>query len=583
MGMRLGRRFLAAFALCLIAVVQATAQTPGTITGRATDAESGEGLASAGVEVISASGRVVATGLTDQQGNFRIANVPSGTYSVVFSHIGYQTTRIADVRVVGGETTMTGAAMASSAFVLNPVVISVSKKAEKAVGAIQEVNTVGEEAIEVRPSTTLVDHLRNTPGVDIMTTGVQATNVVVRGFNNIFSGALHTLTDFRIAGVPSLRVNFLHFLPQTDDDISRIEVVLGPGSALYGPNTANGVLHFITKSPLDEQGSVVSIAGGHHGTNDAPPTSAGFIAGPEPSTGLFHAQFRTSQRLSDRFGFKVSGQYLQADEYLYRDKSEDSTKTALPTTDAQLQATPLFPTGMSLADRQARANRIANRDFDIKRWSGDARADFRVTDNLIAVLSGGITNDNSIELTGIGAGQAVDWKYSYMQARANFHNWFAQTYINMSDAGETYLLRNGAPITDKSKVWVSQLQHQLNLGTRQSFTYGADYIATTPVTEGTINGANEDNDEYNEFGAYLQSHTSLSRMFDVVLAGRYDKHSELEDAVFSPRAGRRRRPRAQSACRNGRRERRRTSGRAKCGSAGRRRTRCTHHCLHWRR
>ena len=62
-----------------------------------------------------------------------------------------------------------------------------------------------------------------------------------------------------------------------------------------------------------------------------------------------------------------------------------------------------------------------------------------------AVLSGGMTNDNSIELTGIGAGQAVDWKYSYAQARANYRNWFAQAYVNMSDAGETFLLRNGAP------------------------------------------------------------------------------------------------------------------------------------------
>ena len=83
----------------------------------------------------------------------------------------------------------------------------------------------------------------STPGVDIITQGVQSTNVVVRGFNNIFSGALYTLTDNRMAGVPSLRVNVMHFVPTTDEDLQRMEVVLGPGSALYGPNTANGVLH----------------------------------------------------------------------------------------------------------------------------------------------------------------------------------------------------------------------------------------------------------------------------------------------------------------------------------------------------
>jgi iron complex outermembrane receptor protein len=107
----------------------------------------------------------------------------------------------------------------------------------------------------------------------------------------------------------------------------------------------------------------------------------------------------------------------------------------------------------------------------------------------------------------------------------------------MSDAGETFLLRNGAPITDRSKVYVGQLQHQANLGSRQSFTYGADYIATVPETEGTINGLREDDDNYNEFGAYLQSQTQIHRMLELVLAGRYDKHSELKDPVFSPRAG----------------------------------------------
>ncbi len=105
--------------------------------------------------------------------------------------------------------------------------------------------------IQERPVQTPVEHLRAAPGVDIISEGIQATNVVVRGFNNIFSGALHALTDHRLAGVPSLRVNLLHFIPSNNEDIDRMEVVLGPGSALYGPNTANGVLHILTKSPLD--------------------------------------------------------------------------------------------------------------------------------------------------------------------------------------------------------------------------------------------------------------------------------------------------------------------------------------------
>ena len=38
-------------------------------------------------------------------------------------------------------------------------------------------------------------------------------------------------------------------------DLERIEVVRGPGSALYGPGVTSGVIHFITKNPIDHPGT----------------------------------------------------------------------------------------------------------------------------------------------------------------------------------------------------------------------------------------------------------------------------------------------------------------------------------------
>jgi iron complex outermembrane receptor protein len=344
--------------------------------------------------------------------------------------------------------------------------------------------------------------------------------VVARGFNNIFSGALHTLTDYRAARIPSLHVNFLHFVPQISDDLARMEVVLGPGAALYGPNTANGVLHMLTKSPLDEQRTTVSIAGGERS--------------------LFHVTGRTSQLISENFGIKVSGQYLQADEWEFSDTVEVAARS-LATTDTLTfnQQQPFDPaTGAPFSPDVLRERRalVGVRDFDTKRWSGDVRADWRLTPNLTLVGSGGMTNATGIELTGIGAGQTRDWRYSYAQLRTTLGQWFAQTYINMSDAGDTYLLRTGAPIVDKSKVWATQLQHSASLGGRIDFTYGADYIRTMPETGLTINGRREDDDNYDEIGGYLQGTGRVSSMLDLVGAIRYDKHSHLDDPVWSPRA-----------------------------------------------
>jgi iron complex outermembrane receptor protein len=514
------RTGLVAVVMLVVCVATLSAQQTGTITGRLSDAETQTGISGATVQVVTAGNRSVGSAVTDAEGQFRIGNVPAGSYSLLFSMIGYETDRIENVRVVAGETTIAGAMLQTMAFQLNPLVVTASKKPEKAVAAPARVEVVQEREIEERPTTTPVEHLRSTPGIDVITAGVQSTNVVARGFNNIFSGALHTLTDYRAARIPSLHVNFLHFIPQTNDDLARMEVVLGPGAALYGPNTANGVLHMLTKSPLDESESTFSIAGGERS--------------------LLHITGRTSQLVSQNFGIKVSGQYLQADEWAFTDTVEVAARNLATTNPAVFDAqqpldptTGLPPTADVLAQRRAV---VGLRDYDTKRWSGDVRADWRATENLTLVASGGLTNATGIELTGIGAGQTKDWRYSYAQLRTTLGQWFAQTYINMSDAGETYLLRSGSPIVDKSKVWATQLQHTATLGTRLDFTYGADYIRTMPETGRTINGRRENDDNYNEYGTYLQGTARVTSMFDLVGAIRYDKHSHLDDPVWSPRA-----------------------------------------------
>ena len=111
----------------------------------------------------------------------------------------------------------------------------------------------------------------------------------------------------------------------------------------------------------------------------------------------------------------------------------------------------------------------------------------------LLVLSAGVNKQlSSIELTGLGAGQAEDWQYTYLQARMRKGNFFAQTFANFSESGETFLLRTGMPIVDESYVWAAQAQNANSIGSRELLTYGVDYQHTVPRTEGTITGRNED-------------------------------------------------------------------------------------------
>jgi iron complex outermembrane receptor protein len=523
------RTLLFLFSLLLALPAGAQAQT-GAVTGTIRDNATGTGLSGIRVEAVAADGRVAGTAVTGSSGSYRISNLAPGQYALVISGTDVDVRRL-DATITAGQTARADAQVAFGNVRLDPLVVSASKRPEKATEAPSRTEVVQTQEIANRPTTTLVEHIRDVPGVDVAQTGLQSTNVVARGFNNIFSGSLHALTDNRIAGVPSLRVNYLHFIPSNNEDVSRMEVVLGPGAALYGPNTANGILHIITKSPLDEQGTSFSLSGG---TRD-----------------LLQGEFRTAQLLTPDLGFKISGQYLQATEWNYTDPAEVNEQARFACAvntggcSAQEIAAAQFArrdlaraVGIDSASSQQRINLIGQRDFDIQRWAGEARLDWRATPSWTTVLSAGMTDAvNGIELTGLGASQVKDWRSSYMQARTTWNRLFAQVYLNQSNAGDTYLLRNGAPIVDRSQLLVGQIQHGTTLWSgRQNFTYGADALFTNPRTDSTINGWYEEDDRTQEYGVYLQSETAITPKLDLVLAGRMDLHSALPDPVFSPRA-----------------------------------------------
>ncbi len=497
--------------------VEAAAQdATGVLQGRVTAEATGGPVSGALVELRGADGGLAGRGLTNADGRF-VLSVPVGTYTLSIRAIGYETFAETGVQArAGAVETLAYSLRAAGVWEVPGVDVSASRieMSRDRVPAATYGQTA--EEIQARPVVTPTDHLRGVPGIDVIQQGIQSTNVVARGFNNIFSGALHTLTDNRMAGVPSLRVNVLSFVPTTQEDIERMEVILGPGAALYGPNTANGVLHMITRSPLTDQGTTVSVMGGQQSVTSG--------------------SFRTAHLLTPHLGVKFSGQFMRADEWEYLDPVE-LAEAAKFASDPQFWRQDLMrAAGIDASEAQTRIDRIGARDFGIERWSGELRADWEPMPGSRLSLTSGVSNAaNQIELTGLGAAQIEDWRYTFYQARFTWEGLFAQAYLNQSNAGNTFLLRNGFPIVDRSRLFVAQVQHGASLSPRQSFVYGVDIQYTDPETEGTINGIYEDEDDTTEIGVYVQSETELMPRLNLVAAGRIDSHSALPDEVFSPR------------------------------------------------
>ncbi len=491
------------------------AQT-GSIAGRVTDSARSVGLSGAQVSVRDASGRGAGSAVSRSDGAFRVDGLATGVYSVSVALIPYGAKRFDRVTVTAGGTATITAALVNRAFQLGEVLVTtVSRVPEKINEAPGDITVIPAVRIQERVALSVLEHLKTAPGISFSEGGLVQSNIVSRGFNNIFSGSLLTLIDNRYASVPSLRVNVPAFFSATNDDIEQIEFVLGPGAALYGPNVTNGVLHIITKSPLTSPGTTVTFEGGYRGSS---PSVVGTSAA-DKNGGVFRMGFRHATRFSPKLGFKVSGEYLAGDDWRYADRGDTLRPNAAGTGKARCTSTA-----------------IGCRDFNIRRWGGEARVDFKPDENTEWVTSYGRTEAGSlIELTGIGAGQARNWRYQHIQTRFRHKEFFAQVFGNFSNAGQTFLLRDGNPIRDNSRVLVAQAQHGFSLGTKETFIYGVDYIFTDARTDGTINGANEGDDGIKEIGAYLHSVTKLSPKFDVVSAIRVDKHSRLESAQFSPR------------------------------------------------
>ncbi len=505
--------FLSALAVALPAVVQA--QT-GSIAGKVTDSARVAALSQAQIMVRDAGGRNVGSAVTGSGGTYRIDRLPVGTYTVFVTLIPYAPKSFSGVSVKAGGTTTVDAALTSRAATLQEVVVvTASRVPEKLNDAPAAVHVVTSEQIQERPAMSVLDHLKTAPGISFSEGGLVQSNIVSRGFNNIFSGSMLMLIDNRYASVPSLAVNVPAFFPTTNEDIEQIEFVLGPGAALYGPNVTNGVLHIITKSPITSPGTTITVGGGYRG---ASPSVAG-TNGADKDGGLFQASFRHAMRFSDKAGFKVSGQYMAGDDWKYADRGDTLSLGANGTT---LNKCTRLATGC--------------RDFGIRKYNGEARLDVRPDRNTEWVTSYGLSNaQNLIELTGIGAAQARNWKYQSIQSRFRHKELFVQAFGNFSNAGQSFRLRDGAATIDHSRQWVAQAQHGFNLGAKEAIIYGFDYIYTDARTEGTINGLNEGDDTIKQYGGYAHSVTKISPKFDIVSAVRVDKHSAVDKAVVSPR------------------------------------------------
>ncbi len=147
--------------------------------------------------------------------------------------------------------------------VFEETVITASKEAQSPLDAPNSTSIITEQDIRLSGITRIPELLRRLAGVDIMEVTGSQTEVSLRGFNQRLSNKILVLVDGRSVYVDLLGATFWQSLSIGVEDIERIEVVRGPGSALYGADAFNGVINVITKRP-GEGKSGVNVGYGDH-------------------------------------------------------------------------------------------------------------------------------------------------------------------------------------------------------------------------------------------------------------------------------------------------------------------------------
>ena len=113
---------------------------------------------------------------------------------------------------------------------------------------------LGAKAIENKSSFNSLTLLDDMVGVQIDKHGANRTGVALRDNVDLFTTSTLVMLDYR-----TLNVNGIGFFDAdvsnlSNLDLERVEVVLGPASALYGPGVGAGVVHYLSKDPFKHPG-----------------------------------------------------------------------------------------------------------------------------------------------------------------------------------------------------------------------------------------------------------------------------------------------------------------------------------------
>ena len=141
-------------------------------------------------------------------------------------------------------------------------VVSAERKEESVINVTGAVYVITADDIRRSGVTTLPEALRLAPGVQVSRINSTKWAVSIRGFTGLWANKLLVLIDGRTVYHPLYSGTMWDAHDLLLEDIDRIEIIRGPGGAVWGANAVNGVINVVTKNASATTGGLATVGTG---------------------------------------------------------------------------------------------------------------------------------------------------------------------------------------------------------------------------------------------------------------------------------------------------------------------------------
>jgi outer membrane receptor protein involved in Fe transport len=281
--------------------IAAMAQQSVTISGNVKNSKTKDVISAVSVMI---KGTNTGT-FTDDKGNFKLSTTQKLPFTLVISSVGFtqQEVSVSDANKVIAVDFVPSIALGED------VVVSASRVPERILESPVSIERLSSQAIRSAAAPTYYEAIANLKGVDMTVSSLTFKTVSTRGFNGSGSLRFNQYIDGMDNQAPGLNFAVGNIIGITELDVDNIELLPGASSALYGAGGMNGTMLITSKNPFKNQGLSWQVKQGIMHTDKRQRNTSPY----------FDWNFRWGKKVSEKFAFKVTGQFIQARDWQAQD------------------------------------------------------------------------------------------------------------------------------------------------------------------------------------------------------------------------------------------------------------------------